>query len=474
VDQSGCVYVAGSTSSAGLSTLEAYQPSINGQTTDAFVAKFNAAGSTLVFYTYLGGSSMDLGYGLALGNNGDVYVTGLTYSADFPRYHYLPATGNQNQKLGLHTVFVTQLAASGNSLVYSTFLGGSSFDQGKAIVVDNSGNVFITGDTESGDFPVTQGSYQTQMGGESDAFLTKLGPDTMHLISITPLVIAFYPDIVFSTFLGGNGDDTAFAAALARDGTGNVYIAGATFSSNFPTEKAYRTSFGGGLADAFVASFSSTGALFFSTYLGGDAQDVAFGVAVDPPGGIYVTGATLSGPTSFPLQNAFQGSLGGSMDAFVTKFNPPSQPFPAFPHIWLPLSLSYSTYLGGGGNDEAGTGIAVDSRGCAYVVGSTKSTDFPTLNPCQPHNQGDSEVFVTKLVPDGRALMYSTYLGGIGTDRGNGIALDAVGKAYVTGQAGEGFPTRNPFQANYGGNGDAFVAKLTDTSLPPLMLLLTD
>jgi len=260
----------------------------------------------------------------------------------------------------------------------------------------------------------------------------------------------------YSTYLGGSGYDGGGYTSLniALDGSGYIYVAGTTTSTDFPvTPNAYQTALQGG-ADVFVTKLdptkSGTASLLYSTYLGGSNQDSGYGIAVGNAGTFYVTGQTLS--TDFPITpNAYQPTFqGGQDDGFVTKFASSGS------------SLLYSTYLGGTGNDY-GHGIAVDSLGNAYVTGPTQAGDFPTLNPYQTH-QGDHDAFVAKLdtSQSGTAsLLYSTYLGGSGRDYGgHSIAVDGSGNVYVIGETdSSNFPTLNPYQADQGGR-DAFVTKL--------------
>jgi uncharacterized protein (TIGR03437 family) len=317
-------------------------------------------------------------------------------------------------------------------LVYSTYLGGSRNDWGYGIAVDAAGSAYVTGYTNSPNFP-TQSAYQaTYQGGLTNAFVTKLTPAGNAL--------------VYSTYLGGSGEERAYAIAV--DGAGSAYVTGTTTSTNFPTQSAYQATFQGG--DAFVTKLTPAGnALVYSTYLGGSGVDVGHGIAVDAAGSAYVTGTTWS--TNFPTQSAYQATSPNStfQHAFVTKLTPAGN------------ALIYSTYLGGSG-DEWGYGIAVDAAGSAYVTGDTTSANFPTQSACQTTLQGSTDAFVTKLTPVGNALVYSTYLGGRGDDVGNGIAVDAAGSAYVTGETwSPNFPTQSAYQATYqGGNSDAFVTKL--------------
>jgi Beta-propeller repeat len=236
------------------------------------------------------------------------------------------------------------------------------------------------------------------------------------------------------------------------DTSGNAYVIGLTISTNFPTTAgAFQPTLGGGY-DAYVTKFNSTGTgLVYSTYLGGSGTDQGFGIAVDSAGNAYVTGLTSS--ANFPTANPFQAALGGGNDAFVAKLNPTGS------------ALVFSTYLGGSGNDQ-GLGIAVDSAGNVYLKGDTGSSNFPTASPFQAALGGGTDIFVTKLNPTGSALVYSSYLGGSGTDVGHGlvsaIALDSSGNVYVTGDTSStNFPTVNPIQAAFGGAPtDAFVAKI--------------
>ncbi|HEY1203956.1 MAG TPA: SBBP repeat-containing protein, partial [Bryobacteraceae bacterium] len=264
--------------------------------------------------------------------------------------------------------------------------------------------------------------------------------DRKRELRIDPVVL------VYSTYLGGTGSDGG--AAIAVDGAGAAYITGIAGSVDFPTQSPFQDAYGGG-QDVFVAKLAPTGdALIYSTYLGGSGYDVGNAIAVDGAGSAYVTGITMS--ANFPVQSPYQASIQGDSNAFVTKLAPAGN------------ALVYSTYLGGY-RDSFGQGIAVDGVGSAYVTGQTGSGDFPTQSPYQASLKGYSSAFVTKLVPAGNALVYSTFLGGSGIDVGTGIAVDGTGAAYVTGNTSStDFPVKFPVQDTYGGgNADAFVTKLT-------------
>ncbi len=332
------------------------------------------------------------------------------------------------------------------ALFYSTYLGGSGDDFGVGIAVDASGNAYVGGQTFSANFPTTPGAFQTAFGGGRDGFVTKLNPTGSAL--------------VYSTYLGRAGDDGV--VGIAVDASGNAYVTGFTSSTNFPTTAgAFQTTYGGGPDDAFVTKLNPAGStLVYSTYLGGSGNDLGFGIAIDAAGNAYVTGSTSS--ANFPTSpGAFQTSFGGVGplsfgDAFVTKLN------------LTGTGLVYSTYLGGSGDDEA-SGIAVDASGNAYVAGDTNSTNFPTTVGAFQSTLGGvgtfglGDAFVTRLNPTGAGLVYSTYLGGSGNDAGFGIAVDALGNSYVTGQTeSTNFPTTpGAFQPALGGGFDGFVAKVS-------------
>jgi uncharacterized repeat protein (TIGR01451 family) len=370
---------------------------------------------TLVYSTYLGGSGVDQGNAIAVDSTGAAYVTGTT-SGSFP-------TLNAEQNTyggGNDDAYVAKFSPTG-ALVYSTYLGGPNFDKGTGIGVDTTGAAYVTGYTTGG-FP-TLNAEQSTFGGNEDAFVVKLSPTGA---------------LVYSTYIGGLGSDEGLGIAV--DSTGAACVAGFT-SGNFPTLNAAQNTFGGS-SDAFVAKLSPTGALVYSTYLGGSNQDNGYGIAVDSTGAAYVTGFTNGG---FPTLNAEQNTFGGTSDAFAAKLSPTGV-------------LVYSTYLGGP-NGDFGYGIAVDSTGAAYVTGTT-SAGFPTFNAGQNTFGGAMDAFVTKLSPTG-ALVYSTFLGGTGTDIGYGIAVDSTGTAYVTGQTDGAFPTLNAVQNTPGGSADAFIASLS-------------
>jgi len=437
VDSSGNTYVAGQTSSTNFpTTAGAFQTSYAGGT-DAFVAKLNASGTALVYSTYLGGSGTDVGAGIAVDSSSNAYLIGYTQSTDFP---ITPGAFQTTFGGGVHNAFVTKLNASGSALIYSTYLGGSGDDQGRDIALDSLGDACLTGLATSANFPTTPGAFQTTFGGGAGGFVTKVNSTGTGL--------------VYSTYLAGS-PDSGEAEGIAVDSSGNAYVTGSTYSTNFSTTAgAFQTTYAAGRQDAFVTKLNATGtALVYSTYLGGGYYDSGNGIAVDSSGNAYVAGSTSS--ADFPTTpGAFQTSYnGGVSDGFVTKLNATG------------TALVYSTYLGGSGGQDGGNGIAVDSSGDAYVTGSTFDTDFPTTaGAFQTTFGGVIDAFVTKLNAGGTALIYSTYLGGSAEDNGTRIRLDSSGNAYSTGLTfSTDFPTTpGAFQTTFGGGViNAFVAKFS-------------
>ena len=441
VDAAGNAYVTGMTASSDFPVQSAAQPGFGGVGVvwgDAFVAKFDAAGS-LVYSTYLGGSAADFGHRIAVDGSGHAYVAGLTDSTDFPTANALqPAHAG-----GLSDGFVTKLAPDGSALVYSTYLGGSFPDSASGIAVDATGHAYVSGDTHSSDFPTTPGTvkpFRSFFPFNSDVFVTKLNPAGSAR--------------VYSTYLGSTDDEASFR--LAIDPSGNAYVTGFTESAtNFATAGAFQTTFGGG-TDCFVIKLNpDASARVYATYLGGIGFDHCAAIAADASGHAYVGGRTVS--PDFPTANALQGTAPGGEDGFVAKLNPTGS------------ALVYSTYLGGTGNDIV-EGVALDADGNVYVTGTTSSDDFPTADASQSAlggGAGDEDAFVAKIAASGAALVYSTYLGGALLDFGKGIAVDGNRDAYVAGGTiSTDFPTENAAQPNLAGETDAFVAKFGTPLFP--------
>jgi hypothetical protein len=426
VDAGGNAYVTGQAYDVQTTT-GAFQTARPTSIGSAFVTKLNPAGSGLVYSTYLGGGYGSAANAIAVDGAGNAYVTGYAAS-NFPTTP--GAFQTTNRSLVGWNAFVTKLNATGSALAYSTYLGGERVDFGQGIAVDAAGNSYVTGLTDSTNFPTTLGAFQPVLRGSGlngqNAFVTEMNANGTALL--------------YSTYLGGSNTDTGYGIAV--DTQDNAYVTGQTCSFDFPvTPLAFQMFYEGGSqqpsCNAFVSKLNPAAlgplSLVYSSYLGGVGDgDEAYGIAVDSQGDAYVTGTTCS--VNFPVTPlAFQPVYHLNCDAFVTKFNPTG------------TGLVYSTFLGGTG-DDYGFGIAVDGAGNAYVTGRTSSTDFPTTpGALQPTKPGPWTALVTVLNPAGSALVYSTYLGGSGGhsgDSGRGIAVDNVGNAYVTGWTdSSNFPT---------------------------------
>jgi len=386
------------------------------------------------FSTFVGGTGSDSGRGIDVDPAGNIYVTGQTASANYPTTAGVFDSGYNNNT----DVFVTKLDSTGSTVVYSTFMGGSAFDSGNGIAVDDAGAAYVAGFSGSLNYPTTPGSFDTTQNGGSDAFVSKLDPSGSRL--------------EYSTYLGGAGFSFEGANGIAVDHEGSAYVTGFTGSAAFPaTPGAYDTTKNGTANDVYVTKLDPAGAaLSYSTFLGGTTSDTGNDVDVDGQGRAYVTGFSAS--ADFPVTpDAHDSSHNGGNDAFVTTLNATGS------------ALAYSTYLGGAGNDS-GQGIGADERGrVTWVTGSTASSDYPTSEAAHDRTyNGGGDVFVASFDKFSK-LAYSTFLGGTASDAGSGIAVDDKGKlAQVTGStASADFPTAGlADDTSYNGGGDAFLASL--------------
>jgi hypothetical protein len=431
VDSVGNVYVTGLTFSNDFSISNVTYDTTSNGNCDVFVTKLNSTGTTLVYSTYLGGSGDDIGTVIAIDNFGNAYISGYTSSTNFPTTPSAFDTSFNLNTTGIYPdVFVTKLNSSGSALVYSTYLGGIGDDACYGIVVDNTGNAYITGITTFSDFPTTAGAYDTTHNDFYDVFVSKLNSTGTAL--------------VYSTYFGGSRND--YGSGIQVDSAGNVFITGETDSFNLPTTAgAFSTEYNGGYYDAYVTKINTSGtALVYSTYLGGSAQDVSLGIAVDIEGNAYITGGTEY--SDFPTTPGAFNTIGGN--GFVSKLNT------------FGTALVYSSYLKG-----VGYNLVLDNLNNAYITGFTFVSDFPTTpGAFDTTYHGNTDGFVIKVNNAGSALLYSTYLGGSNQDLGICIALDTSGYAYITGYTSSStdFPiTYSAFDTTYnGGSYDAFVCKL--------------
>jgi hypothetical protein len=530
VDDFGNAYVAGETTSLDFPTKNALQPENKGNhpgISDVFITKINAAGSAVIYSTYLGGSGFDRGFAIAVDRLGSAYITGSTSSIDFPTRNPIQSqlftsfTGGED-------AFVTKLSPSGGQLVFSTYLGGNGFDNGKAIAVDKDKNVYFTGTTT--DWPTTTQAFQPNFAGFTDAFVTKLN--------------SAGTQILYSTYLGGR--DAEDGLAITVDSSQNAYVTGHTESAfDFPVRNALQPQFGGGLSDAFVAKLSTAPVTFaflpdtFDTENGGSPSSFYSnfsnwnvtrgkvnlelhpfahpGLVVNldvnqPEGATIETKALLAlKPVTYRLrfdlciQNSASTvtvALGNVFTETFSTENPTSSKFVTILRdiqvsaavdaklaidntgsgggVWIDnVSVfekhgsEFVTFLGGSGDEGRPLGpftggIKVDAAGSLYVTGSTDSNDFPKVNAVQLTPAGGHDLFISKLNPSGSALLYSTFFGGSGDDVANDLAIDSAGSTFIVGNTkSTDFPTRNAIQPVFGGEtrffGDAFAVKLSSS-----------
>lgn len=449
----------------------------------------------LDFSTFLGGTSgLDHGSGIALSFDGSYYVTGQTGSDDFPTENAFNYTFG-----GDRDVFISKFS-SNNTLLWSTFLGGNDIEHSDDIAIGADGSCYIVGSTRSNDFPI-RNAYSDTCSGSDDLFITKFSANG---------------SLLWSTYLGGNDRDFGYSITVASDGS--CYVSGETWSTDFPTKNAYDTTYNGWYTDSFVAKFSSTGTLLWSTFLGGEGNENAYGIAVASDGNCYVAGLTRS--TNFPVENAYDDTQNGDWDVFITKFSSEgnllwstffggalwdeaqdiavasdgscyltgytvSEDFPTkYAHeptytSWGDAfaakfsshgSLLWSTFLGGDGGDRS-YGIAVTADGSCYLTGETSSTDFPTLNPIFDSLKGTAfDTFAAKYSSFGD-LLWSTYLGGSQTDKAYSISLFGVDCCFIVGTThSSDFPTNNAYDSTLGSTSDAFIAKFTNIPVPTIRI----
>jgi hypothetical protein len=470
VDTSGSAYVTGSTSSTDFpTTTGVLQTSPKNSTDTAFVTKLNASGTGLVYSTLIGGSGAqgDSASAIAVDSLGDAYIVGTSSSTDFPT---TSATAYQTVNKG-GGGFFAELAPTGASLMYSTYLSGSGKDRLQAVAVDVAGNAYITGATTSTDFPIVAG---TAIQTTNNAATTQTGTALVSRIDPTKVGVG---SLVYSTFIGGSKGESGLGVAV--DVGANAYITGNTLSTDFPMHSSnagfqttLKNTTGG---NAFVARIDTTqpNLLVYSTFLGGGANgsgsspgEVGTGIALGPSGNAYMVGYSYA--TDYPLVGALDSvSNTPNQKAVVSRIDTTKSGV---------ASLVYSTYFGGtkislsgpGPGVDLGFGIAVDPVGNMYLAGTTRSVDFPvTPGAPQPAIVGTQNAFVAELNPTGSAVLFGTFLGG-SIEAANSIALDhsTPANAYVAGVTGGNFPTTaGAFQTvdhvTGTNNNDGFVGKLS-------------
>jgi hypothetical protein len=452
VDSKGNTYVTGTTSSADFPVTNSYDGFYNGNG-DVFVSKFSpSTGGTdsLLYSTFLGGSSKDNGVDIEVDFKGDVYVTGNTYSSDFPTVAALDDTLD-----GSNDAFIVKMSPSLGgieSLLFSSFLGGTGQDGGINIAVDSEEKIYVVGITDSPDFPVVD-PYDDSLNGSIDGFIVQLAP-----------IGAERNTLLYSTYLGGSGIEIMYGMTI--DSNASVYVCGDTDSFDFPILNPLDSDLNG-TTDGFVTKVSpeigNTSSLVFSSYLGGISKDGARDITIDTEENFYVTGWTYS--PDFPTVNPFDKTHNGFMDVFISKFLPKENDS---------FSLSYSTYLGGT-NQDVGYGIAVDDDSTIYVVGETRSSDFWIAHPFDNKLNGDNDGFITVISPLGNTLVCSGFLGGTQLDKIVNIGLDKDKNIYVIGQTlSDDFPLVKAYDDSFDGDViyniyDGFVTKISLVDIPPFV-----
>jgi Bacterial Ig-like domain (group 3)/Beta-propeller repeat len=490
LDATGNIYITGTTCETNYPTTSGvFQPAggnnLSQACNDAIVTKLDPAASTLIYSTYVGGqTSVDFGIRLLVDAAGEVTVAGTTASTDFPTtagvFQSQAKGGSCNYSMNLEQqacsdAFLLKLSADGSALEYSTLFGGSREEIALAVIQDTAGDTYVAGQTDSPDLPLGGTPFQSAYGGLGncqggvvpcgDAFIAKFNPTGTQLLA--------------STYLGGDDDD--FAAGLALDSAGDVYVGGAADSTNFPTTAgSFQPTHAGTTdnRDAFIAKFDSAlHTLQYSTFVGGADDDIAFAIRVDSTGAAYITGSTLSATfptTTGAFQTTYKGpdpaitNCGSTLDSgilaqpdcgdvFVAKIDP-SKPAAS--------QLVFSTFLGGSNSDFA-YDLALDSQRNVWVVGDSNSPDFPYTNDAYFKPQ-QGALFVSEIKNDGTQLLFSTGLSVGGGGLALGINVDSEDNVFV---AGQGMISPTPGTYSFGTPGQIFVAKYSTGPAQPGVLL---
>lgn len=444
VDATGSAYVTGETDSADFPATTLDTSVAN---RDGFVAKVTPDGSGFEYVALIGGGEDDFAWGIAVDGAGRAVITGSTDSPDFPTDVGPDTTFNEpGPDLSVdRDAYVSRLNAAGTDLEFSGYLGGSLDDTGDVLALDAAGNVYVTGDTDSSNFPAS-GGPDSSYNGSQDAFIAK--------------VLADGSGLAWSGFIGGT--DFEYGQGVSVDGAGNVAIVGQTGSSDLGAVGGPDTTLGGA-SDGFVGKLKPDGSGFtFLGYVGGSADEDMYGAALDRTGAIYTGGLTES--SDFPAvvgpDTTFNGPPGDE-DGFVAKIRPDGSGF------------AYAGFIGGSENDDAWW-VDVDGRGSAYMIGETDSSDFPVVdgpdlsfNEPGPNGTSESDAFVAKVLPNGTGLVYSSFLGGGEDEYAFGLDVDAGGNAYVTGATrSSDFPAAIGPDLTFNSTGtefDAFVTKVATT-----------
>jgi hypothetical protein len=424
VDSKGNIIVVGRTTSTDFPLKDAFQDHINGHS-DGIISKFHPNGS-LIFSTYLGGSAQEVPTDVAVDSEDNIIVAGVTGSPDFPLLNAFQSNFTGGLE-GNADCFITKISEDGQSLLYSTFFGGTGSDWCYTMNIDSNDRVAISGASESTDFPLLN-PHQSNNSGTLDVFVSLFEADGQSLL--------------FSTYLGTPGID--HGRRVDFDSQGNLLVTGMTAVGDLATEGVYQEEHAGG-SDAFLAKFSTNGTMAYFTFLGGALVEWANDLVVDSEDNIIITGITAS--DDFPTKNAYQDERIGSFDVFVTKFTPDGQ------------DVVFSTYLGGSSADY-GNAITTDSQGRIIVTGQTTSADFPTTIPIHTTESLYNNVSLIVLSQDG-SLLLSAILGGGNSDIGIGVAWHSSDSYIIIGHTRSAdFPIYNAYQETNGGNYDMFIMKI--------------
>jgi hypothetical protein len=425
VDSKGNIIVVGRTESTDFPLKNAYQDHINGLR-DATISKFHPNGS-LIFSTYLGGSAQELITDVAVDSENNIIVAGITGSPDFPILNAYKSNSSGINEGSVDT-FVTKFSEDGQSLLFSTFFGGTGNDWVYTMTIDADDRIAISGTTDSDDLPLAN-AYQSTNAGALDIFVALLDADAQSLL--------------FSTYLGTTGVD--HGRRVAFDSQGDVLLAGMTAIGDLATAGAYQEEHAGGSSDAFLAKFYVNGTLAFFTFLGGSSNEWGNDLAVDSEDNAVITGYTTS--DDFPTASAYQDERAGSSDMFITKLSPDGQ------------SVVFSTYLGGSSNDF-GNAITIDSQDRIIVTGQTDSSDFLTTLSTESTESLFDNASLIVLDHDG-SLLFSMVFGGERNDIGIGVAWHSDDSYVIIGYTeSTDFPVHEAYQQTSAGSYDMFVMKI--------------
>ena len=428
IDTDGNIIVVGRTESEDFPTNNAHQDTLGGGDYDAFIAKLSPDGQTLIFATYLGGSSQEWATSVATCANGDIVVVGTTMSNNFPTLNAYQ-TNNNGGSFYNTDIFLAKFSSTG-TLLFSTYFGGTGDDWGYGVDVDSSGRIVITGSTMSTDLPTKDAYQSTKTGGGVDCYVTVFSSNGGSL--------------VFSTYLGSSTSDAG--SDIKFDSTGDIVVVGITDSTSFPVLNGYDETYNGGAWDGFVSKFEIDGDLVFSTFIGGAEYDDFTQLAFDLDDNIIAVGSTTSYRYSV-TEDAFQTDFGGVAAGLILILASTGD------------SLLYSSFYSGSARESI-SGVAVDSEGNIVLSGFTASDDLLTEQAYQStYGGGSYDGFVCKLNST-RDLVYATYLGGSSTDIGQKISVTSSGNIVVLGcAASSNFPVLDAYQDTNAGEYDMYITK---------------